>query len=93
MCVRMVYTLKTNRRPIATAREMDVGLDEVVDGGRRDGMERRGDSGRIRVHMRERRRGGEEGGREGGEKGGSGVARESESCHKTTIIRGLSATQ
>lgn len=63
MCVKMVYTLKTNRRPIATAREMDVGLDEVGDGGRRDGMERRGDRGRITVHMKEKKR---EGGREGG---------------------------
>lgn len=33
MCVRMVYTLKTNRHPIATAREMDVGLDELGDEG------------------------------------------------------------
>lgn len=41
MCVRMVYTLKTNRHPIATVREIDVGLDKVVDGGRRDGMERK----------------------------------------------------
>lgn len=55
MRVRMVYTLKTNRRPIATAREMDVGLDGVGDGGRRDGMERRGDRGRIRAHMKERK--------------------------------------
>lgn len=46
--------------------------------------------GRIRVHMKERKR---KGGREGGEKGGSSVEQESESCHKTTIIRGLSATQ
>lgn len=44
MCVKMVYTLKTNRRPIATARKMDVGLDEVGEGGR-DGMERRAGSG------------------------------------------------
>lgn len=59
MCVRMVYTLKTNRHPIATAREMDVGLDEVGDGGREGGrkerMERRRDDGRIRVHIRERK--------------------------------------
>lgn len=43
MCVRMVYTLKTNRHPIATAREMDVGLDGLGEGGRRDGVERRRD--------------------------------------------------
>lgn len=31
----MVYTLKTNRHPIATARKMDVGLDEMgVRGGK-----------------------------------------------------------
>lgn len=64
MCVRMVYTLKTNRRPIATAREMDVGLDEVGDSGRRDGMERRG--GRARQGTQD------EGGREGGGGGGGG---------------------
>lgn len=59
-CVRMVCTLKTNRRPIATAREMDVGLDNRR---RRDGLERRGDRGRIRVHMKEGKREGE---RQGG---------------------------
>ena len=64
----MVYTLKTNRRPIATAREMDVGLDEVGDSGRRDGMERRGEE-RGRVHKT----------REGGT---GSVGQESESCHK-----------
>lgn len=55
MCVRMVYTLKTNRRPIATAREMDVGLDEAGEG--REGMERRRDDGgreRERVVQSER---------------------------------------
>ncbi len=52
----MVYTLKTNRHPIATAREMDVGLDELGDEGRRDGMERKGDRGRIRVHTKEKKR-------------------------------------
>lgn len=67
----MVYTLKTNRRPIATAREMDVGLDEVGDSGRRDGMERRG--GRARQGTQD------EGGREGGM---GSVGQESESCHK-----------
>lgn len=41
MCVRMVYTLKTNRHPIATEREMDVGLEKVGDRGRRDGIERK----------------------------------------------------
>lgn len=56
----MVCTLKTNRRPIATAREMDVGLDNRR---RRDGLERRGDRGRIRVHMKEGKREGE---RQGG---------------------------
>lgn len=60
MCVRMVYTLKTNRRPIATAREMDVGLDEVGDSGRRDGMERRGGESEAGYTRR-----GREGGREG----------------------------
>lgn len=51
ICVRMVYTLKTNRHPVATAREMDVGLDELGDGGRRrDGLERRRDRGRNVVH-------------------------------------------
>lgn len=89
----MVYTLKTNRRPVATAREMDVGLDEVGD----EGMEWKergwggGGRGRIRVHIRERERaGGRERGREGGV---VALEQESESCHKTTIIRGLSATQ
>lgn len=72
MCVRMVYTLKTNRHPIATAREMDVGLDEVGDGGRRDGMERRGERGRIRVHMEEKKRGG---GKEGEKREGRGWRR------------------
>lgn len=84
----MVYALKTNRRPVATAREMDVGLDEVGDGGRRDGMERRGGQRQDQ--------GTQEGGkseREGRREEGGSVEQESESCHKTTIIRSLSATQ
>lgn len=46
----MVYTLKTNRHAIATAREMDVGLDEVGEGG----MEWK-HGGRNWVRMRERK--------------------------------------
>ena len=49
-CVRMVYTLKTNRHPIATARKMDVGFDKLRDGERKkDGLERRRDRGRKAV--------------------------------------------
>ena len=84
MCVRMVYTLKTNRRPIATAREMDVGLDEVGDNGRRDGMEWKEGGGEREAGYT--RRGG---GREGGGVWGKRV----KVVIKTTIIRSLSATQ
>lgn len=46
MCVRMVYTLKTNRHPIATAREMDVGLDELGVGREEGGGTERGEGRR-----------------------------------------------
>lgn len=60
MCVRMVYTLKTNRHPIATAREMDVGLDELGDEGGREewrGEKEGGIEARTRGCMRQRKRG------------------------------------
>lgn len=62
MCVRMVYTLKTNRRPIATAREMDVGLDEVGDRREEGWSGKKEDQG---THEGERRRSRDGEGRKG----------------------------
>lgn len=56
-CVRIVYAIKTNRHPSATARKMDVGFDKLRDEEKnKDGVERRRDRGRNSMNQTERKK-------------------------------------